>query len=1232
MKNKTQKESVTSALRKNAEEEYARNQANKIESPIEVDAKKLLHELEVHKIELEMQNAELLIAKENAEQSAMKYSRLFYELDNFVPAGYFKMDSLSLIQETNLSGARLLCRERSKLINKDFRVFLANESLPVFEIFLNDIFETKKKQTCEVALTASENSAIYVRLEGNVGEKEKHCLVTAVDITNRKLAEESLADSVKQWKTTFDGVNDGICLLDLDQQIIQSNKIMDDLFPGYHGEFTGKPCWEVVHGTNEPFHDCPVGKMKKTLQRETSIQKHNGRWFQVTADPLFDDHHHLKGAVHIIRDITESKQAEELIAANFNLLKIAGQTAKFGGWSVKLGENRVTWSDEVASIHEMPAGYSPSLKEGINFYPGEYRDKITKAVNSCIENGIPYDEKLQIVTAKGNYVWVRATGQAVKDENGKIVKIEGSFQDVNDFKQIEESLQSAKEYAENLIQTANAIVVGLDINGNIKTYNKAAEEITGYTISELQGRNWFEVIVPRKRFPEVWEIFEKLMEGGLPRYFENPILTKTGEERYIIWHNNEIREHGKITGSISFGIDITERRQTEEALRISENKYRKLHESMMDGFIQTTMNGEIVDCNPAIIKMLGYDFDELTKLTYFDLTPKKWHKFESKIVEEHILTDGYSPVYEKEYLRRDGTIIPVELRTFIIKGEDGDNQGMWAIVRNISHRKSDEAIKESRLHLIRFSLDHTLDEFLEEMLDEAEKISGSTISFVHFINEDQKFLNLQNWSKRTKNEFCSATGKDAHYPISEAGVWVDCISARKPVIHNDYASLPHRKGMPEGHAKVVRELVVPVFRGEKITAILGVGNKATDYNQEDIDTLLNIANLSWEITERIKAEEAMRESEEHFHQIFDTSPIGMALVNNKFTFIQVNQSFSDFVKYSVEDLLNLTFQDITHPDHLVGDNEGVKKLAAGEISIYQTEKKYIRKDKKEVWGSVQITPIFDKNRNFRYYLAMIKDINDRKMADAEIYRINEELKEANTSKDKFFSIIAHDLKSPFNSILGFSEMLKDDVLNLRMDEIKHYASLIHSSASNTFHLLENLLEWSRMQRGIIPFSPKSILLNQFVIDEFEVIKNNALQKNISLMSDIPKNLIISADENMLSNIIRNLITNAIKFTPKGGQIKVEAKVEVEVEAKSEVVISVSDSGIGIKPEAIQKLFKIETSFTTRGTENEKGTGLGLLLCKEFIEKHHGKIWVESEFGKGSKFSFSLAAGSKDEKN
>jgi signal transduction histidine kinase len=224
----------------------------------------------------------------------------------------------------------------------------------------------------------------------------------------------------------------------------------------------------------------------------------------------------------------------------------------------------------------------------------------------------------------------------------------------------------------------------------------------------------------------------------------------------------------------------------------------------------------------------------------------------------------------------------------------------------------------------------------------------------------------------------------------------------------------------------------------------------------------------------------------------------------------------------------------------------------------------------------------------------------------------------NASKDKFFSIIAHDLKNPFSSIIGLSEIMKEEIKSSDTSTLEGYAGMINSSAVQTMRLLENLLEWANSQRGKIVFSPVLINLRELFNEEFSMLNEMAMEKRIELKNSFSDDLTISADKNMIKTILRNLISNAIKFTHKNGKVEVKAQI-----MNSQVEISVSDSGIGMTKETIAKLFRIDANLSTPGTENEKGTGLGLFLCKEFIEKHGGKIWAESESGNGSVFKLVL---------
>lgn len=238
--------------------------------------------------------------------------------------------------------------------------------------------------------------------------------------------------------------------------------------------------------------------------------------------------------------------------------------------------------------------------------------------------------------------------------------------------------------------------------------------------------------------------------------------------------------------------------------------------------------------------------------------------------------------------------------------------------------------------------------------------------------------------------------------------------------------------------------------------------------------------------------------------------------------------------------------------------------------------------------------------------------------NTELIKSNEKLIEMNASKDKFFSIISHDLRSPFNSMLGLSDLLSDQVDDLARSEIVEYARMINTSAQKAFKLLQNLLDWARSQTGRITFQPEDIHLQSIIVDVIDTLADVCKDKQISVKYLFTIDDHIYADKNMIESIIRNLLTNAIKFTKRGGEINITVSGSVD-----ETIVAIRDSGIGIAPEKIDRLFLINERTTTEGTDKEQGTGLGLILCKEFVDKHGGEIRVESTPGVGSIFTFTI---------
>jgi signal transduction histidine kinase len=228
------------------------------------------------------------------------------------------------------------------------------------------------------------------------------------------------------------------------------------------------------------------------------------------------------------------------------------------------------------------------------------------------------------------------------------------------------------------------------------------------------------------------------------------------------------------------------------------------------------------------------------------------------------------------------------------------------------------------------------------------------------------------------------------------------------------------------------------------------------------------------------------------------------------------------------------------------------------------------------------------------------------------------LQELNATKDKFFSIIGHDLKGPLNSLTSFSSLLINHTDSLSKEEIKMLAKDLDKSLKNLFSLLENLLEWSRSQTGNIEFKPEVFDLTALMTENQTLLKTQAQNKNIVIENQYTDKLNVHAHRHSVNTVVRNLISNAIKFTPKDGKITLNLQ-----RLEKDIKVSIADTGVGMSEEVMKKLFRIDTKHSTKGTADEKGTGLGLILCKEFIEKNGGRIWVESTEGKGSVFYFTL---------
>ena len=274
-------------------------------------------------------------------------------------------------------------------------------------------------------------------------------------------------------------------------------------------------------------------------------------------------------------------------------------------------------------------------------------------------------------------------------------------------------------------------------------------------------------------------------------------------------------------------------------------------------------------------------------------------------------------------------------------------------------------------------------------------------------------------------------------------------------------------------------------------------------------------------------------------------------------------------------------------------------------------------DNNLIWIQFKSIPRVLENGDI-IWTGTLNDITQRKQIEEDIKHKNAELQRLSDDKDILMSILAHDLITPFNSMLGFLDLLSENLREYDVNTLENYISIVNNSAKGAFNLLNDILLWTRSQSGAIPFEPKIFNLKSSIEEVTEFLKPNANTKNITINIDESDKTVVFADVDMLNTILRNLISNAIKFTDSGGIVNISSE-----RTESDILVTISDNGIGIAPNILPRLFDTTKLYSTRGTANEKGTGFGLMLCKKFVEEHGGEIWAESELGKGSKFKFTL---------
>jgi PAS domain S-box-containing protein len=791
--------------------------------------------------------------------------------------------------------------------------------------------------------------------------------------------------------------------------------------------------------------------------------------------------------------------------------------------------------------------------------------------------------------------------------------------DVTAFIQTKTDLESEKFLINALMNSIPDQIYFKDLESRFIRVNKALTLRFGLADpSDIIGRTDFDFF-SAEHAQQAFDDEQSIIKSG-------KLLTKIEKETHIsgpdTWASTiklPLRnDNGDIIGTYGISRDITEQKLAEEALLKEQSLTHLLMDNLPDHIYFKDKESRFLRINGAMARSLDLvDPEQAKGMSDFDFFTEE-HARQAYIDEQNIIRTGQPLNLEEKETHPDRPDTWVSTIKMPITDSSGTIIGTFGISRDVTARKQRE-LENNVLFEITQGMTTTsnLDDLLKLIHHSLSKVVYAENCFValmdfktglfhfpYFVdNVDSK--PAPSYLTRSCSSYVFRTAK----PFLFTQELFDRLNEQGEVEEVGSPS-PSWIGIPlQTPSKVIGVLVLQSYERENV------------YSEKDLKFLSSIGSQIAIAIERKQSETALFESERDLHESQKIAGLGSYNLN----FITGTWTSSEILDsiFGIDENYSRSvvgWVDLIHPSWKGIMSEYLQKNIIEKHERFDKEYKIVRKiDNSERWvhGKGELT--FNSEGIITSMYGSIMDITQRKLAEEEILIKNQLLQAINAEKDKFFSILAHDLRGPLSAFVSATQIITDEIQTIGIEEIKNITESMKVSATNIYTLLENLLEWSRLRRGGIVFVPEKLSLRNVVSSSISVFSETAAKKGIGIDLSIPDDIMTIADAHMLDSVIRNLVSNAIKFTPAGGKIKVSAR---RIDS-NKIEVEVADSGIGMTPELKSKLFLIAEKTSRPGTDGESSTGLGLLLCKEFIEKLGGTIWVESEVGKGTSFYFTL---------
>jgi len=788
--------------------------------------------------------------------------------------------------------------------------------------------------------------------------------------------------------------------------------------------------------------------------------------------------------------------------------------------------------------------------------------------------------------------------------------------DVDAIKKTEELLRESELRYRNIVENSSELIIRVDSSWHFTYVNTAFKEILGFDEDDLTGKNIFELI-PSDAREEIRSKIKSFVKSN-PQGFstEIPLISKNKDLYYFTCTVRTIVRNNKIHRYQISGINITDNKN----LEIIRDVFYEITHTILKPIDLNELFREI---HKAIAKLMPAKnlyialYDEKTQLLSFPYfidqydKPPKPRKLRRGLTE-YVLNKGQALLATREKyleLADKGEIeligeFPVDWLGVPLKVQN-KNIGVIAVQSYDKEIRYDERSRQALEYVsaqIAIAIERKLNE--EEIRNSLALLRATLESTDNGILVVDKQGNIQMFN----NNFLKIWGVPRE--IVQNGSDSSLIEFVHDKLKNPVDFMRRISMLYELPEEVAWDTLE--FKDGRI-----IERYTQPYKIGD-----EIVGRVWsfkDITEKEKVKKEIEYEQYLLHLLMNNIPDAIFFKDKDCRYIRINKAQAQLLGVlSEKQALGKTDFDFVSKDIAVEFfNDDVKIMKTGKPLINKVERISLSSGT-EKWISTTKVPTYDDFGNVTGLVGISRDITIEKQNEEKLRKYSEELKELNATKDRFLSIIAHDLKSPFSTLLGFLEILREEYSNLPAEQLGQFIENAAESAKNVFNLLENLLQWAYLQKGKVVINKQKINLKEIAEDSIKVLTPRAEEKGIKIIVSVAENLNSFADKNLVQTVIRNITNNAIKFTNKGGKIELNAKKQ-----GSEILFSISDDGIGMDEGTKEKLFKLDENISRVGTSGEKGTGLGLIICKDMIEKNDGRIWVESKLKKGTTFYFTL---------